>query len=229
MGGENSIPAKFSVSANGSSPRGRGKQLQTLEDVAALRLIPAWAGKTSRPCSAPAAGAAHPRVGGENLPNIGQSAGRDGSSPRGRGKPHTILLQLIHKRLIPAWAGKTVPSSHTGSGTPAHPRVGGENRRRLRFARAPGGSSPRGRGKRLRRQGGRVRHRLIPAWAGKTSTWFSLTVILSAHPRVGGENRLDYRDASCGPGSSPRGRGKRHPVGGADRGGRLIPAWAGKT
>ena len=50
-----------------------------------------------------------------------------------------------------------------------------------------------------------------------------------AHPRVGGENTT----AAIGPcimmGSSPRGRGKHGfgPFGLS--GGRLIPAWAGKT
>ena len=55
---------------------------------------------------------AHPRVGGENLPNIGQSAGKDGSSPRGRGKPDAEFLADLLGRLIPAWAGKTARAWH---------------------------------------------------------------------------------------------------------------------
>ena len=47
-GGENSIPAKFSVSANGSSPRGRGKHTLSHGLPRIPRLIPARAGKTDR-------------------------------------------------------------------------------------------------------------------------------------------------------------------------------------
>ena len=70
--------------------------------------------------------------------------------------------------------------------------------------------------------------RLIPAWAGKTSTPTSKPLARRAHPRVGGENRTrqgaywldeahprvggeNLRAISSnlsGSGSSPRGRGK---------------------
>ena len=50
------------------------------------------------------------------------------------------------------------------------------------------GSSPRGRGKRDKAEGGLGGVRLIPAWAGKTSTGLRLTSCPWAHPRVGGEN-----------------------------------------
>ena len=133
------------------------------------------------------------------------------------------------RRLIPAWAGKTGPCRRSGGPTPAHPRVGGENRRFRRSYVMGFGSSPRGRGKHELLQGLRVRLRLIPAWAGKTLATRRAGTSTTAHPRVGGENEeqlFDYLDTT---GSSPRGRGKR---GGDDRvhcSVRLIPAWAGKT
>ena len=91
----------------------------------------------------------------------------------------------------------------------AHPRVGGENTCPRTLRLTVDGSSPRGRGKRKRCRAIRHEGRLIPAWAGKTST---------RRTRTSGRA-----------GSSPRGRGKRRPVPRPRPGCGLIPAWAGKT
>ena len=66
VGGENAIMTVISGALTGSSPRGRGKQFGGFGVDAGLRLIPAWAGKTSAFDAARSARAAHPRVGGEN-------------------------------------------------------------------------------------------------------------------------------------------------------------------
>ena len=91
------------------------------------------------------------------------------------------------------------------------------------------GSSPRGRGK----LGGVVYVRqppgLIPAWAGKTPPHQGPGTLPPAHPRVGGENVSQTTFAVRAGGSSPRGRGKRSWSAAGAGGGRLIPAWAGKT
>ena len=50
-----------------------------------------------------------------------------------------------------------------------------------------------------------------------------------AHPRAGGENYLPFSPAKKGPGSSPRGRGKRPSGRYGRRAHGLIPARAGKT
>ena len=152
-----------------------------------------------------------------------------GSSPRGRGKrgQHGREARLV--RLIPAWAGKTRPARSRRACPGAHPRVGGENPSSPRSVGPPGGSSPRGRGKRREADAARASHRLIPAWAGKTCSAAAVQRSFPAHPRVGGENTRAESSSRPKRGSSPRGRGK-HParlasclaVG-------LIPAWAGKT
>ena len=54
-------------------------------------------------------------------------------------------------------------------------------------------------------------------------------MLVSAHPRVGGENPAAQEAASLTRGSSPRGRGKHCFISIARRRDRLIPAWAGKT
>ena len=53
----------------------------------------------------------------------------------------------LMRRLIPAWAGKTVSTSRTATTPRAHPRVGGENVLCGEDGVASWGSSPRGRGK----------------------------------------------------------------------------------
>ena len=176
--------------------------------MAALRLIPAWAGKTHRQVAHEAAPRAHPRVGGENAASTWGGAEFPGSSPRGRGKLATQAVDTLRRGLIPAWAGKTSDSSGRYAPQRAHPRVGGENSIFSSWTRPSSGSSPRGRGKprspitRLHERG------LIPAWAGKTQIDGNNGTHGSAHPRVGGENVENLLAGRARDGSSPRGRGK---------------------
>ena len=131
--------------------------------------------------------------------------------------------------LIPAWAGKTRAIRCPRGRRAAHPRVGGENVSERRPASARMGSSPRGRGKRHVRPHVFVVERLIPAWAGKTSSPSHVRPGRPAHPRVGGENPNSTGTACGASGSSPRGRGKPLDAVSLARPARLIPAWAGKT
>ena len=168
-------------------------------------------------------------MGGENFPHrLSQRCVR-GSSPRGRGKRLDRRRTVVQGRLIPAWAGKTTATYSPKSSDPAHPRVGGANVEQGRYDARQRGSSPRGRGKRLRTTQERGWLRLIPAWAGKTRVTPSLGPALRAHPRVGGENDRVAGSSERRMGSSPRGRGKRaaRDSDGTQTG--LIPAWAGKT
>ena len=229
VGGENLCEHLQITSGAGSSPRGRGKPARAHSSVPSAGLIPAWAGKTHRCSDGDWTGRAHPRVGGENagaVPTCGRSSG---SSPRGRGKLDTVVRERHGEGLIPAWAGKTRLHRPTGRSCRAHPRVGGENLSVAATMTAPTGSSPRGRGKRVRRPHAQAFTRLIPAWAGKTSSAPRGAAARRAHPRVGGENWTQSSGNDTGKGSSPRGRGKRVEGGGRQRCQRLIPAWAGKT
>ena len=135
------------MGSSGSSPRGRGKLAALAVKLAEARLIPAWAGKTSDALALTASDQAHPRVGGENALLPGRYRLQVGSSPRGRGKQMDLADGQHVTRLIPAWAGKTGTSPSTRGTAPAHPRVGGENRRTASLMLPPWGSSPRGRGK----------------------------------------------------------------------------------
>ena len=229
VGGENQRRVGRRELPVGSSPRGRGKRQVEPDRCAWRRLIPAWAGKTSHDGRDDQRPRAHPRVGGENLMPSQTLETICGSSPRGRGKLKIVADVRAVVGLIPAWAGKTSSRPATTTGTWAHPRVGGENRAFDVLAVGRMGSSPRGRGKQLRRPAQVVHIGLIPAWAGKTQTYPNCRFHLWAHPRVGGENYYPTGNSLIREGSSPRGRGKRSARGGVAPLRGLIPAWAGKT
>ena len=189
VGGENLIGVAADLSAQGSSPRGRGKRQPSSRRWKSRRLIPAWAGKTRRRRQPETPHWAHPRVGGENCPGL--------------------CWPPFLSGLVPAWAGKTVVADTKNFSRAAHPRVGGENAARRHLVRKPAGSSPRGRGKPTSRCWRLTSGRLIPAWAGKTETVAYSDRPSTAHPRVGGENTSPMSDLQTRAGSSPRGRGKR--------------------
>ena len=126
-GGENRPSRLRPWSANGSSPRGRGKQRREGGGRPPAGLIPARAGKTLRINCMSSSLWAHPRAGGENSSVRGPEGAAAGSSPRGRGKLGLGPAHAGRIRLIPARAGKT---SLAGI-----------------LSRPPTGSSPRGRGK----------------------------------------------------------------------------------
>ena len=249
MGGENEHPRDCARDKPGSSPRGRGKRPSLSSRPRARRLIPAWAGKTTRTKRRARPRRAHPRVGGENSVWKMAATALTGSSPRGRGKRGGDGGECRDSRLIPAWAGKTVASSVVTICAAAHPRVGGENREGSGLEETLVGSSPRGRGKHRTARDDPDPRGLIPAWAGKTSAgspppglgglipaWAGKTSgrdVTSghgaAHPRVGGENIRGPHPVQALRGSSPRGRGKPRADSHHLENDRLIPAWAGKT
>ena len=227
--GENLMNSSSSTRVKGSSPRVRGKQ--RFSDVLRLvvRLIPARAGKTQRRAHRGCAAPAHPRACGENLMALVIPERRLGSSPRVRGKRDDDLAHPCGARLIPACAGKTSPSPANPRRTRAHPRVCGENARLSSIVTSRAGSSPRVRGKHVRRADRGDGCGLIPACAGKTPrSWWGWTW-RRAHPRVCGENGKVEKVAHNAQGSSPRVRGKRPRPCPWPWVRRLIPACAGKT
>ena len=224
----------------------------------------------------------HPRLGGEHDSAGSAPVGSNGSSPRGRGTRARSPSLRVNDRVIPAWAGNTVNftrlsssdsngssprgrGTHEPSATPVRIRNGGSSPRgrgtpgiSIKWnVRSSIGSSPRGRGTRLR---GRRRHgahhgRVIPAWAGNTSSRRAHERVSysSGHPRVGGEHSSRCRGNVSSRAGHPRVGGEHaskscrpshsghagHPrVGGEHNSGgstscmpycRVIPAWAGNT
>ena len=196
------------ISRSGSSPRGRGKLDCRQARRKPNRLIPARAGKTRGAGALWGLSAAHPRAGGGNSLLRFRATTQRGSSPRGRGKLAGWPGAGERPRLIPARAGKTTTLKRASPACTAHPRAGGENLAEGAVQRAPLGSSPRGRGKRLTASSRCISTGLIPARAGKTKTARKLPDSWGAHPRAGGENVRVRRSILSSQGSSPRGGGK---------------------
>ena len=214
---------------DGSSPRVRGKRHRGLRRRLPCGLIPACAGKTSRPPRPPPSRPAHPRVCGENIQGFIDGIKNMGSSPRVRGKHRAARTRGPPRRLIPACAGKTPPSRCRQAAGRAHPRVCGENYDAYQIGINAGGSSPRVRGKPPPVGAQRRRRGLIPACAGKTDQSTPGSRSAGAHPRVCGENEGEEEDTGVTIGSSPRVRGKPALVARVSASTGLIPACAGKT
>ena len=167
-----------SYSTSGSSPRGRGTQgVQSTPAILADYPV-------------------HPRVGGEHVSLDGSSRSSSGSSPRGRGTRHRARRDAGTLRFIPAWAGNTSAPS-------------------ILAVQVGAGSSPRGRGTHSPRHPAsfELARRFIPAWAGNTCT---------GEPREAVDRRRRFIPAWAGNTSKPKGTAQ-------PRSRRFIPAWAGNT
>ena len=227
--GENNHSPDPLPTLTGSSPRVRGKRSVVLFLGPVDWLIPACAGKTSRNRAGMSQPWAHPRVCGENGAATEATRTKVGSSPRVRGKLVEKDVSGAGIGLIPACAGKTFFQASASAARQAHPRVCGENESQFMAPVMAGGSSPRVRGKRRGALGTWPDPGLIPACAGKTIAATSSSSVLSAHPRVCGENGKTTLVGPLQVGSSPRVRGKPHRQRQPPDEVGLIPACAGKT
>ena len=108
--GENLFQMLAKAWAGGSPPRMRG-ELADGRDVGALeRITPAYAGRTRGCPRSSAGGSDHPRVCGENYrPWVRGVRGEPavGSPPRMRGERPTLSDGVPHRRITPAYAGRT--------------------------------------------------------------------------------------------------------------------------
>ena len=213
----------------GSSPRVRGKHGRRRREDRRRGIIPARAGKTVVVLLFMSGVPDHPRACGENSGKARDRCRTWGSSPRVRGKLTEIVVSSQEERIIPARAGKTCPAPGGGARARDHPRACGENSARLSSALVPPGSSPRVRGKRPPLHQPTRSPRIIPARAGKTTPPPPRRSGRPDHPRACGENRSQRSATTCGPGSSPRVRGKPARRDRRAPPDRLIPARAGKT
>ncbi len=229
VGGEHCGIQLQRIGYGGSSPRGRGTRQTRVRRCAPSRIIPAWAGNTSRWPRSACAPTDHPRVGGEHVQAAYGARSFAGSSPRGRGTHVGMNVAAHRRRIIPAWAGNTVGSVPAISPSPDHPRVGGEHAQAFGSSIAQSGSSPRGRGTPTRRRSLSRFRRIIPAWAGNTKFLSVVECATPDHPRVGGEHRTALSALKRRAGSSPRGRGTQSRKMKVCLACRIIPAWAGNT
>ena len=105
---------KFGISCNpsptgGSPPRMRGKGMYAVHPARAWGITPAYAGKSTRPCSSIVQYGDHPRVCGEKRPVRRGACSGLGSPPRMRGKAPAGNQQNRQGGITPAYAGKSDP------------------------------------------------------------------------------------------------------------------------
>ena len=172
----------------GSSPLTRGKLRNRLERELWRGIIPAHAGKTTRPSMQPRVSWDHPRSRGENPAWPPMWATCPGSSPLTRGKREAGTEALALVGIIPAHAGKTNPCRVHPTAVGDHPRSRGENDMPSLCPSRTWGSSPLTRGKPQRRAHASSFTGIIPAHAGKTSTRCRSDRQPGDHPRSRGEN-----------------------------------------
>ena len=168
-------------------------------------------------------------MGGEKVWSKDEKGNKKGSPPRGRGKVTPSLNDNPGLGITPAWAGKRCGLLPFCGLVRDHPRVGGEKGSPSWIATATRGSPPRGRGKALLYHTSEGFSRITPAWAGKSLHLPCISLMLWDHPRVGGEKSMMVPHTVTLLGSPPRGRGKVEVLPPLSLGGRITPAWAGKS
>ena len=227
--GEHSVDLFVAECGGGSSPHTRGAPVAGDGGVLLARIIPAYAGSTSKRASHAAARADHPRIRGEHASLWPASHHTEGSSPHTRGALAGPVAVVGDGRIIPAYAGSTPGRGSRPEARTDHPRIRGEHVGPGIPCHNGGGSSPHTRGARRIPRAYLLVLRIIPAYAG--STVCSVTPISRPrdHPRIRGEHGRCSRAGSAGRGSSPHTRGARlmgltilHLF-------RIIPAYAGST
>ena len=171
----------------------------------------------------------HPRIRGEHRIEPDQAGGAAGSSPHTRGAQPVALGQVQRRRIIPAYAGSTVPVSVTPVSRWDHPRIRGEH------SKSPGGffhlvgSSPHTRGARGRPRVYPISSRIIPAYAGSTIKLVTESTMYWDHPRIRGEHADQVAKTKFGKGSSPHTRGALAGASPTPWSRGIIPAYAGST
>ena len=166
--GEHSRPLSPSPLGSGSSPHTRGALRRDEHHEVVRRIIPAYAGSTSRTPPAQDRCWDHPRIRGEHR---GGASGTDdipGSSPHTRGAQGRPKGQGRSGRIIPAYAGSTPPHGPRRRELWDHPRIRGEHGSTPSTPDESMGSSPHTRGALADCGNDAMQERIIPAYAGST-------------------------------------------------------------
>ena len=193
----------------GSSPHTRGARLSLNGEVPGARIIPAYAGSTCRISRSGPAHPDHPRIRGEHVSMVRRCKYLGGSSPHTRGARPGRSRPPDHGGIIPAYAGSTPPRDARKPNSWDHPRIRGEHASESFCIASYSGSSPHTRGARRRSRAARRASRIIPAYAGSTSSRAGPSRGYRDHPRIRGEHGTGLSPPTLVPG--------------------IIPAYAGST
>ena len=135
----------------------------------------------------------------------------------------------MSSRIIPAYAGSTLPFPSNLLMISDHPRIRGEHENHAESETNLSGSSPHTRGAPSADLERMVGERIIPAYAGSTGATAKQLDEIGDHPRIRGEHRPIPEHCQMAEGSSPHTRGAPTPAVPSTKKGRIIPAYAGST
>ena len=124
--GEKSSNFPIVFAFSGSPPPMRGKVGLIVAGIAALRITPAYAGKSRRKFPRSCTVQDHPRLCGEKLLPVVLAAKCEGSPPPMRGKAYMVDILFHLQRITPAYAGKRTCGSGERREVRDHPRLCGE-------------------------------------------------------------------------------------------------------
>ena len=178
---------------------------------------------------APFAPSDHPRIRGEHLVLPRRHPPDEGSSPHTRGAHTALMTQIGTIGIIPAYAGSTAEAGIGHGQLGDHPRIRGEHVSNSLEGTMPYGSSPHTRGALGVIAADGRQERIIPAYAGSTSTPGRSIRAGWDHPRIRGEHVDPLFLVLVVFGSSPHTRGAPLSVFLSLARGRIIPAYAGST
>ena len=164
------MPKNLKEYVTGSSPHTRGAPSVSGETVPVTGIIPAYAGSTSIWRCELSALWDHPRIRGEHFELMMIIPCRSGSSPHTRGAPSLPIVSFSSPGIIPAYAGSTALSCRHSGSHQDHPRIRGEHIDKAWMIVKIMGSSPHTRGAPFLACGPSGRKRIIPAYAGSTSS-----------------------------------------------------------
>ena len=172
----------------GSSPHTRGALADFDPGSFRVGIIPAYAGSTVVADTLLENLKDHPRIRGEHsgVMNITRLSG--GSSPHTRGAQHDLGEKRGAQRIIPAYAGSTLFEDEFVVNEGDHPRIRGEHQHDVETSSSHTGSSPHTRGARGRECQYPSVRRIIPAYAGSTSSYPTCELPRTDHPRIRGEH-----------------------------------------
>ena len=206
--------------------RGKGGECGVF--VGCTRITPAYAGKsaeTSPVCRVPRD---HPRLCGEKCKPPACASGLVGSPPPMRGKVGASYHISYSIRITPAYAGKSLPCWEQHRLFGDHPRLCGEKPASQNWEHSAQGSPPPMRGKARQDIYEQTKNRITPAYAGKSSGGFRVTLRLGDHPRLCGEKPAVGAVLRHLSGSPPPMRGKGYTTLDKCPEVGITPAYAGK-
>ena len=129
--GEEAPKKKKSSHGQGSPPRMRGRAVTADFLLLKFGITPAYAGKSHPATPTTSGGRDHPRVCGEELSAGGGICAGLGSPPRMRGRASGSWKYFCAIGITPAYAGKSSPSQPFSSACRDHPRVCGEETKKI--------------------------------------------------------------------------------------------------